>query len=176
MHSAIPHGVELLPLTRHEDARGWVSEIFRRDRATGDPCQWNATLSEANVLRGVHVHVRHSDYLVVVSGRMHVGLFDIRPDSPTSGASAMLELSADALTSLHMPAGVMHGFYSSTRSLYVYGLDTYFAPADELGCSWSDPELGLAWPCTNPVVSDRDRRAGSLAQARAAWRAAAAPS
>ena len=46
------------------------------------PCQWAATLSQANVLRGVHVHHRHHDYLVLLRGDS-VGLYDARPKSPT---------------------------------------------------------------------------------------------
>ena len=58
--------------------------------------QWNAVWSEAGVLRGVHVHIRHDDYLTVPVGRASVGLRDLRRGSPTEGLSALVELSARA--------------------------------------------------------------------------------
>lgn len=127
------------------------------------PCQWNAVVSEANTLRGVHVHARHRDYLVVVQGRLTAGLHDLRPDSPTYRQSALVDLSGEHVSALLIPTRVAHGFYVHEPSLYLYGMDAYFDPADELGCRWDDPALGLAWPCEDPVLSERDRAAASLA-------------
>jgi dTDP-4-dehydrorhamnose 3,5-epimerase len=173
----LPLGATLQPLTAHRDQRGWLCEIFRTDRSPDfSPCQWNATMSEANVLRGVHVHVRHRDYLVVLKGRISVGLFDLRPDSMTAGRSALLELCGDELQILTLPTGVMHGFYVHEPTLYVYGVDAYYDPADELGCHWADPDLGIDWPCLSPELSPRDRAAGTLAEVRRQFVSLAAPS
>jgi len=57
---------KLIQLSTHWDARGALTEIFRGDWPdVAAPVQWNFVHSEANVLRGVHVHVTHVDYLVV---------------------------------------------------------------------------------------------------------------
>lgn len=170
--AALPAGVQMVPLTVHRDHRGWLSEIYRQDRPTGVmPCQWNATFSEANVLRGVHVHARHKDHLVVAQGRMSVGLYDLRRNSPTYRKSALFELSGRDLTVVTVPVGVMHGYYCHEPTLYVYGVDEYYTPDDELGCHWADATLGIAWPCTAPILSDRDRNAGTLAQTEIRLRA-----
>src|SRR3972149_5305605 len=80
----LPHGVSLTPLRMHRDERGWLTEIFRDEWGGGvAPCQWNATMSQRNVLRGVHVHHKHQDYLVLLRGKISVGLYDARPRSPT---------------------------------------------------------------------------------------------
>ncbi len=171
----LPPGVEILPLEMHRDERGWVSEVFRRDRARGPgPCQWNATVSRPNVMRGMHVHAKHNDYLVVVQGRMSVGLFDIRKDSPWYRRGTIVTLSGDDLSALVTPTGVMHGFYCHEPTVYVYGVDAYFDPRDEIGCHWADPGLKLDWPCADPILSERDRRAGTLAEVEAQYRAAGA--
>lgn len=168
----LPEGVRLIPLAMHRDQRGWVSEIFRDEWAAGvTPCQWNVTYSEGNVLRGVHVHVRHRDLLVVVHGRISVGLYDARPRSPTHRLPAAFDLRGDELTAICIPTGVMHGFYCYEPTVYTYGVDCYFDPADELGCLWSDPALRIAWPCQAPTVSERDRQAGTLADVEARLRA-----
>ena len=66
----LPDGVSLLALAPHKDERGAFTELFRApwDLAIA-PVQWNAVRSEAGVLRGVHAHHRHADYLTVVVGR-----------------------------------------------------------------------------------------------------------
>ena len=168
--SELPRDVEILPLVKHLDARGWLSEVFRKDRVDHDPCQWNVTASEPNVLRGMHVHVRHRDYLVVLQGRMSIGLFDIRPESPTYRHAAMVTLAGERLSALRVPVGVMHGFYSHEPTIYLYGVDAYYDATDELGCHWADPRLSLAWPCTDPVLCERDARAGTLDDVEAQYR------
>jgi dTDP-4-dehydrorhamnose 3,5-epimerase len=167
--------VRLTRLDMHSDARGSFTEFFRDEWAMGvSPCQWNVAISRANVLRGAHVHLRHSDYLVVVRGRLSVGLFDLRPGSRTYTRSALIELSGERLTGLSIPPGVMHGFYAHESSVHIYGVDAYYDPEDELGCNWADPDLGIAWPCSAPKLSPRDRDAGSLAEVQAQYLARSA--
>ncbi len=167
------HGVRFTPLMMHRDDRGTFTEIFRDEWDSGvRPCQWNATMSRPNVLRGVHVHRKHHDYLVVVSGRMSVGLFDMRRASPTRGSSRLIQFSGERLTGVSIPAGVAHGFYAHEPTLHIYGVDAYYDPSDELGCHWADPRLGIDWPCDDPELSERDRRAGSLAELEARFHAA----
>src|SRR5262249_4911308 len=105
-------GVAIVPLTPHADGRGTFTELYRGSWETGvPPVQWNAVHSSANVLRGVHVHRRHADYLTVVSGRATVGLHDLRPGSPTNGEGRIVELAAATPSALVIPQGVAHGFY-----------------------------------------------------------------
>ena len=86
---SLPHDVRLSPLVPHRDERGSFVELFREEWETDvHPVQWNAVDSEQGVLRGVHVHPRHDDYLTVVRGSATVGLRDLRDDSPTAGAAA----------------------------------------------------------------------------------------
>jgi dTDP-4-dehydrorhamnose 3,5-epimerase len=123
------------------------------------------------VLRGVHVHLRHDDYLVLFDGRATVGLADLRDDSPTSGAAACVELRGDAPVGMTIPTGVAHGFLFHEPSLHVYAVSHYWDPADELGCRWDDPGLGIPWPDAEPLLSPRDAALGSLAELRDATRA-----
>jgi dTDP-4-dehydrorhamnose 3,5-epimerase len=119
----------------HADERGVLAEVFRHDWGVGEtPAQWNAVRSRANVLRGVHVHPAHSDYLVVVQGSMLLGLHDVRSDSPTRGASALLELAGERLQTVYVPPGVAHGFYFVQPTIYFYALSQTWSMRDELGC------------------------------------------
>ena len=165
----LPVGVTLHRLEPHVDSRGAFTELFRASWATGvAPVQWNAVRSEADVLRGVHAHFRHTDYLTLVAGRAAVGLFDLRDDSPTRGCQALAELSAESPSGLVIPPGVAHGFYFYEPSLHIYAVSHEWDLDDELGCRWDDPGIGLAWPCAEPLLSDRDTALGSLASLSAA--------
>ena len=159
----LPDGTLLRPLIAHADERGVFTELYRLEWETGvNPIQWNAVRSEAGVLRGVHVHVRHRDYLTLPYGRAVIGLRDLRRGSATEGLSVLVELSGDEPASLVIPCGVAHGFYFHEPSLHVYAVTEYWNPDDELGCHWADPELELSWPDQSPRVSDRDATSQSL--------------
>ena len=138
--------------------------MFRRNWPTSiDAVQWNLVESEPNVLRGVHVHRVHEDYLMVVSGTMVVGLHDLRQLSPTTGVSAVVTLKGTERAALRIPTGVAHGFYFPEPSVHVYSVSAYWDRADELGCRWDDPSLNLRWPmASRPLLSDRDRVLPSL--------------
>ncbi|HZP20383.1 MAG TPA: dTDP-4-dehydrorhamnose 3,5-epimerase family protein [Bauldia sp.] len=173
--SDLPAGVVLRPLVRHSDERGSLVEMFRGTwRDDLRPVQWNASSSGPGVLRGVHVHAVHTDYLTVVAGSMLLGLSDIRPDSPTRGHSVLLRLESAAPQAVVIPPGVAHGFYFDEPSLHIYGVTAYWDPDDELGCRFDSPELGLEWPDPSPRLSARDAAAGSYAAMLDAYRTAAA--
>ncbi len=165
-------GVERVLIESREDGGVVSSEVFQRQWQLGiDPIQWNAVRSEPNVLRGVHVHVVHEDYLLLLQGRMLLGLRDLRPGSPTEGKTAMLELTPSRLQAVRIPPGVAHGFYFPQPSLHLYSVSHYWNLADELGCHWSDPELQFDWPVREPLLSPRDTSAGSLREMVATLRA-----
>jgi len=155
---SLPHGVQLVPLEPHSDDRGTFVELYRQEWGTGvEPIQWNAVHSEAGVLRGVHVHPRHDDYLTVVRGRATIGLRDLRPGSPTEGAATCVELNEERPAALSIPHGVAHGFYFHQLSTHVYAVSHYWDMADELGCRWDDPALEIPWPQQQAQISPRDQ-------------------
>jgi dTDP-4-dehydrorhamnose 3,5-epimerase len=159
----LPAGVFTRELQMHRDERGWLTEIFRSSWLPGlEPVQWNALSSAAGVLRGVHVHPRHDDYLVLLQGRASVGLRDLRRDSPTHDVAALVELSDRRLTVLGVPRGVAHGLYFHEPSVLVYAVDAYWSLDDELTCHWADPELGIPWPVSSALTSRRDAAAPPL--------------
>lgn len=159
----LPQGVTLRSLQTHPDERGSLTELFRASWDTGvDAVQWNYAESEATVLRGVHVHMVHADYLILLRGRATIGLRDIRPDSLTRGMAALVEMRGTEPHALTIPPGVAHGFYFHEPSTHLYAVSEYWDPEDELGCHWADPALEINWPCAEPLISDRDAALPSL--------------
>lgn len=161
----MPDGARLIPLDPHDDLRGRFVEMFRQEWNTGvEPIQWNYVQSAANVLRGVHLHPTHGDYLIVAMGRAQVGLRDLRKGSPTEGLATTFEMYGAEPAALVVPPGVAHGFWFAESSLHVYSVTHYWDLEDELACRWNDPELEIPWRQGEPLLSDRDATAGSLSE------------
>jgi dTDP-4-dehydrorhamnose 3,5-epimerase len=158
VHRELLAATTLRPLVAHRDTRGMVAEFYRGDWLADRPpvAQWTLTVSEAGVMRGAHVHIRHHDYFVLMEGYCTVGLYDLRPGTPSTGRSVVVELRGEQPAALTIPPGVLHAFYMHTRVVYALGLSAYYDPQDEFGCHWRDPELGIDWPVSEAQLSARD--------------------
>lgn len=160
---SLPLGVCLRSLQAHHDDRGSLIELFRTSWDTGiDAVQWNYVESEGAVLRGVHVHIKHSDYVLLLSGHATFGLRDLRHDSTTQGLTALIEMHGNNPRALTIPPGVAHGFYFHEPSTHIYGVSEFWDAQDELGCYWADPALEINWPNPTPLISARDAALPSL--------------
>ncbi|MBI4446860.1 MAG: dTDP-4-dehydrorhamnose 3,5-epimerase family protein [Acidobacteria bacterium] len=159
----LPVGVEVRSLSMHPDDRGVFTEIFRKEWNTRVvPIQWNMVRSEKGVLRGVHVHIRHDDYLVVASGRATVGLRDLRRGSLTEAMALRIDLDGSRLQAVTIPRGVAHGFYFHEPSIHIYAVSRYWDVEDELCCHWADPHLKIPWEIKEVRLSERDQQAPPL--------------
>ena len=161
--------VRCIAPTRYPDARGLFWEAWHAGRypglgVPGPFLQDNLSLSYRGVLRGLHYqHPRAQGKLVsVLEGEVFDVVVDIRRGSPTFGRWTGCVLSAANGWQLFIPAGFAHGFVAlSEQALFHYKCTEYYHPADEHTVRWNDPDLAIAWPVTDPVVSDKDR-AGRL--------------
>jgi dTDP-4-dehydrorhamnose 3,5-epimerase len=154
-----------------QSSRRTLAEVYREEWGVCDtPKQWNIVCSLSGTLRGEHVHNAHADYPFVADGHMILGIHDIREDSPMRGRGMLIDLKGDDVTTIYLPPGVAHGFYFPVATTYFYALSHYWTSDDELGCSWNDPALGLPWPVTAPILSQRDQTAGSYRQMVEAFR------
>lgn len=160
-------GVKVVDLEIHADVRGSFVEYFRQSWLPTDNAalQGNVSRSTSGVLRGMHFHRRQWDYWFVVSGVAFVALADLRSGSPTERATMTMRLAADEPRGLFIPSGVAHGFFAESEFVLEYLNDRYFDRSDEFGFAWNDPSLGIDWPTTDPILSDRDRANPSLAEA-----------
>lgn len=157
MQAAVINDVLTMKMSTFRDSRGELTEIFR---CTYVPdCnfkQSNFVRSKAGVFRGVHVHIKHTDYLIILEGRATIGMKDLRKKSATYGQTFSITVTGEELTLIVIPPGVAHGFYFHEPSMHIYQVDEYWDPKDELGCIWADPELGIKWPTSDVILSERD--------------------
>ncbi len=168
-------GPVLIELEIHGDERGFFVERFNgeRFREAGLPCafaQDNHSRSRPGVVRGLHFqHTPAQGKLVgVTRGRVFDVVVDLRPESPTYGESRSTELSDMNGRLLWVPPEFAHGFcvLDDGPADLLYKADTPYNPAGESGILWSDPELAIAWPIRDPIVSTRDRQMPTFAEYR----------
>lgn len=153
-------GVKVVRLRAFGDERGRFMETFRTEwfpERSWDKVQTNRSDSIAGVLRGLHYHFLQVDYWYVPRGMLRVGLADLRPSSPTYGASEVIEIGDENQVGILIPSGVAHGFYALTDVTLTYLVDNYYDGNDELGVAWNDPTLAVPWDVDAPILSARDQ-------------------
>jgi dTDP-4-dehydrorhamnose 3,5-epimerase len=158
-------GVLVIDPDVHRDARGYFVETFHAGKyaAAGIPTgfvQDNHSASVAGTLRGLHMQGRRPQgkLVRVVDGEIWDVAVDLRRGSPTYGRWAAEVLSAGNFKQMYLPPGCAHGFCVLSGVAQVqYKCTDFYDPSDEIGIAWDDPDLAIAWPVTNPIMSERDR-------------------
>lgn len=162
-------GVLRRNLSSQADLRGSFSELWRQSWTAPlglSFAQANVSRSAKGVLRGLHFHLRQSDLWVVLDGRAHVVLADLRP--MLDGATEKPAISAEVLTAgeaVLIPPGVAHGFWALDKMILLYLVSEEYDGTDELGFAWNDPQTAALWPSGNPLLSARDAEAPPLTAA-----------
>jgi len=158
-------GVVICEPARFSDERGFFQELFHEDRYReegGINCQFkqdNTSYSRQGVVRGLHYQLRNpqAKLVSVLKGVVVDVAVDIRKGSPTFGAHVAVELSADNGRQLFVPEGFAHGFsVISEDATFLYKCSDVYAPGDEFGIRFDDPELKIDWGVSAPVVSQKD--------------------
>lgn len=166
-------GVIVVDPDVYRDDRGFFLETFhaRKYAAAGIPelfVQDNHSSSVHRTLRGLHMQVRkpQGKLIRVIEGEIWDVAVDVRPSSPTCGRWTAEVLSAANFRQLYVPPGCAHGFCVLSDSAQVqYKCTELYDPADEVGIAWNDPDLAIAWPVRQPLLSARDQAHGTLQEA-----------
>lgn len=154
------------------DARGFFLETYNKERymAAGFPdvdfIQDNHSRSSKGVLRGLHFQLNNPQgkLVQVATGTVFDVAVDIRVGSPTFGQSYGCILSEENHHQLWIPPKFAHGFcVLSETADFCYKCTDYYRPDDEGGLLWSDAALGIDWPLSEPLLSDKDKANACLA-------------
>mgnify|MGYP003589819198 CR=1 FL=1 len=147
------------------DARGFFLQTYqaRQYAAAGLNrvfVQDNLSRSRRDTIRGLHYQLRHPQgkLVSVLRGAVLDVAVDIRRGSPTFGRFEAVELSEENRRQFFIPEGFAHGFRVLSESAdFHYKCTDFYAPGDEYGVLWSDPDLGIPWgDAASPVVSAKD--------------------
>ena len=157
-------GVLLIEPVIHADDRGSFTRLscveeFKQAGIDFTPSQSSLSHNIArHTLRGMH-YCREPEAKLVrcVRGRIFDVALDIRKGSPTYGRFASVELGADNMRGLFIPAGVAHGFLTrEEHSDVLYQIDRAFRPGFDAGLRWNDPIAHIDWPAPPAVINQRD--------------------
>jgi len=164
-------GLVIIEPNVFEDPRGFFMETYHQQRyqesgITSRFVQDNLSFSVQKTLRGLHYQAKQpqAKLVQVLTGEVFDVAVDLRPGSPTFGKWKGFILSETNKRQFFIPAGFAHGFcVLSGTAHFMYKCSTFYEPDDEVGVLWSDPEIGIDWPVTDPVISEKDRRFKPLA-------------
>ena len=160
-------GVVILEPRIFKDARGYFFESFstREFQEKVSPTtfvQDNESYSCYGVIRGLHFQkppFTQAKLVRVIKGAVLDVAVDIRKGSPTYGQHVAVELTEENHRQLFIPHGFAHGFsVLSEEVLFQYKCDNYYAPQNEGGILWNDPNLGIDWriPAEKAILSEKD--------------------
>jgi dTDP-4-dehydrorhamnose 3,5-epimerase len=165
-------GLVLLEPTVHGDSRGFMVESFSRDAwaelGVGvEFVQHNHSRSSKGTLRGIHFQTEPGQAKLVRCPRgaiLDVAV-DLRRDSSTYGQWEAHVLDDDKHRQLFIPIGFGHGFaVLSDVADVTYLVSSLYDPLTEAGIAWDDPDVGVEWQVSDPLLSERDKSAPKLAE------------
>jgi dTDP-4-dehydrorhamnose 3,5-epimerase len=157
-------GVLIIVPDLHGDHRGSLMEVWRQERirAAGIPydfVQDSLSRSIRGTLRGLHFQnpMGQAKMLTVIEGEVFDVAVDVRHGSPSFGRWVGERLSRENRHQLLIPPGYAHGFQVLTdEAVLLYKTSQPYRPEHEYVIAWNDPDIGIAWPIADPLLSQRD--------------------
>jgi dTDP-4-dehydrorhamnose 3,5-epimerase len=153
------------------DERGYFLETYRKDLFEKNGInvefiQDNFSYSKKGILRGIHFQADPcaQDKLVrVAEGEVFDVAVDLRKGSPTFGKWIGEYLSEINKKMMFVPKGFGHGFcVVSEYAKFEYKCSAVYSPSHERAVIWNDPQIAIAWPIKDPLLSDKDKKAPLL--------------
>jgi len=159
----------------YKDDRGYFMESFHTEKFTafginGPFVQDNESKSQKNVLRGLHYQLHpfaQGKLIRVIKGAVLDIAVDIRRNSANFGKWVSMELSEENKLIAWIPPGFAHGFVTlSDETIFTYKCTGLYHKASENSIRWNDPDLEIDWGISEPLLSEKDKTAPFLKDAR----------
>ena len=165
-------GVKVVTPKVFGDNRGWFMETYsardlKEAGIDADFVQDNRSFSaKKGIIRGLHFQRKphtQAKLLTCLRGSILDVAVDLRKDSPTYKQWVAVELTEENKKQLFIPKGFAHGFVTLTDNVEImYKCDDFYAPETDGGIRFDDPDIGVDWGITDPILSDKDRNAPYL--------------
>jgi dTDP-4-dehydrorhamnose 3,5-epimerase len=122
----------------------------------------HARSAQKGIIRGLHFQFppyAETKLVRCIRGKILDVFVDLRKDSNTFGQWDSIELSEENKNMVFIPRGFAHGYCTLTEeSEVLYKVDNFYAPEYEGGLLWNDSDIGIQWPVSDPILSDKDKR------------------
>ncbi|MGX5732214.1 dTDP-4-dehydrorhamnose 3,5-epimerase [Pseudoxanthomonas beigongshangi] len=169
VETSLPGCVVIEPAVFGDD-RGFFYETWNAERfgQHGLPTRFmqsNISSSARGVLRGLHYQWPNPQgkLVSVLEGEVYDVAVDIRRGSPHFGRWTAVVLSAENRRQFWIPEGFAHGFaVLSERAVFSYLCTAVYDKASDAGIRWDDARIGIDWPVSEPLLSEKDDRAPFL--------------
>jgi dTDP-4-dehydrorhamnose 3,5-epimerase len=160
-------GAFIIDIQRHEDprgffARGFCQREFEEHGLKPVIAQGNiAHNRQKGTIRGMHFQFPPAPETKLVRctrGAIVDIIVDLRPESATYLQHVAVELAGDNYRALYVPERFAHGYQTlEDKTDTSYSVGEFYAPGTEGGLLYNDPRLGLKWPLSVSVISDKDK-------------------
>lgn len=155
------------------DERGFFLESYKQSEfamagINFNFVQDNQSMSKRGVLRGLHYQLEpkaQGKLVRCIKGKIWDVAVDIRKGSPTFAKWVALELSEENKFMLWIPPGFAHGFVALEDSEIIYKCTAEYDPTLDRGIIWNDPDIGITWPISDPILSEKDAKLPRLNEA-----------
>jgi len=163
--------VKLISNVEYLDDRGsfiesYKESVYAKSGINYKFIQDNLVYSKKNVLRGLHYQDKHPQgkLVSVLYGEIFDVAVDINKNSKTYLQWVGKKLSKDNLFQLFIPPGYAHGYcVLSDFAIVMYKCTEYYYADEQKGIIWNDNNIGIDWPISNPILSDKDNKLPLLA-------------
>jgi dTDP-4-dehydrorhamnose 3,5-epimerase len=169
-------GSWIVELSKFQDSRGFFFESFREDVAEKhfgrkfQVKQSNTSVSKKGSVRGIHyalVPPSQAKYVQCQTGSIIDYIIDTRIGSPTFSQYVEVKLSATNPQALFIEEGLAHAFVAlEDGTVVTYFVSENYNPDREKGINPFDKDLKINWPGIKLIVSDKDKSAPTLKEAK----------
>jgi dTDP-4-dehydrorhamnose 3,5-epimerase len=162
---------------KFDDSRGFFYESFNEEDFKNqigrnlNIKQTNTSSSSKGSVRGIHYALVPPSQAKLVQcqrGSIKDYVIDIRIGSPTFGKFEEIELNeSSAAAAIFIEEGLAHAFVAlESQTVVTYYVTEKYNPEREKGINPFDKTLNVKWPEIDLVLSEKDKQAISLEEAK----------
>jgi dTDP-4-dehydrorhamnose 3,5-epimerase len=161
---------------KFDDNRGFFYESFKEEdfkKQIGRNLnikQTNTSSSSKGSVRGIHYALVPPSQAKLVQcqrGSIKDYVIDIRIGSPTFGKFEEIELNESSANAVFIEEGLAHAFVAlENQTVVTYFVTEKYNPEREKGINPFDKTLNVKWPELELILSEKDKQAISLEEAK----------
>ena len=161
---------------KFDDNRGFFYESFKEEdfkKLIGRSLnikQTNTSSSSKGSVRGIHYALVPPSQAKLVQcqrGSIKDYVIDIRVGSPTFGQFEEIELNENSASAVFIEEGLAHAFVAlENQTVVTYFVTEKYNPEREKGINPFDKTLNVKWPDLELILSEKDKQAISLEEAK----------
>jgi dTDP-4-dehydrorhamnose 3,5-epimerase len=161
---------------KFDDNRGFFYESFKEEdfkKLIGRNLnikQTNTSSSSKGSVRGIHYALVPPSQAKLVQcqrGSIKDYVIDIRVGSPTFGQFEEIELNENSASAIFIEEGLAHAFVAlENQTVVTYFVTEKYNPEREKGINPFDKTLNVKWPDLELILSEKDKQAISLDEAK----------